>query len=154
MTTYFTAKEISAEIKTRLSAIRNVGGSQTDIGAKVMMGRRKIPADDELPCITVLEGLDDVKDQPGRIPSVLIGQQYIVNGFAPCDPDNPNETALAMIEDIKAAIFKGPEGTTWNGKVKRVVYMGRDIGPRPDGAGFVQCQVLFSVEYVEALTPQ
>lgn len=149
MTTFFTASAVAAEIKARLLSIRLENGAETDIGRDVMMGRRKIPGDDQPPCVMVLEGLDDPKDQPGRNPTVLISQQYVVSAFDACDPDNPNDQAHAMIRDIKRAIFK--DGTTWGGKVKSVIYQGRDIGPRPDGVALVQAQVLLLVEYVEDL---
>lgn len=152
LTTYFTAAEVSAEIRTRLSAILLSNGAETDIGRDVMMGRRKIPGDEQPPCIQVLEGLDDVQDQPGRLPTVLIAQDYHIAGFDVCDPDHPNLKALAMIRDIKRAIFGGTDGARWNGKVKSVTYRGRDIGPRPDGVALVQAEVWIRVEYVEDLT--
>lgn len=149
-TTYFTAGEVSAELHARLSKILIAQGAETDIGRDVMMGRRKIPGDDQPPCIQVLEGLDNVMDQPGRIPSCLIAQEYQIDAFIPCDPDNPNMEAHAAIRDIKRAIFEG--GSNWGGKVRKVNYLGRDIGPRPDGAALVQARVMISVEYVEDLT--
>ncbi len=148
-TPYFTAGEISGELKSRLQTIRATNGAETDIGRDVMMGRRKIPADDQPPCLIVLEGEDDVKDRPGTLPMVLVSQNYIIDGFDACDPDNPNEKAHAIIRDIKKAIFK--DGTTWSGKVKSVKYLGRDIGPRPDGVALVQARVMISVEYIEQL---
>ena len=147
--TFFTAGEVSAEIRARLQTILITNGFETDIGRDVMMGRRKIPADDQPPCIQVAEGLDQVKDQPGRLPQVLIDQDYHVNAFGPCDPDQPNDAAHAMIRDIKRAIFS--DGTSFGDQVKKVSYRGRDIGPRPDGAALVQVQVMISVEFVETL---
>lgn len=150
MTTYFTSGEISNEIKTRLQTILIANGSETDIGRDVTMGRRKLPGDDRPPCLMVFEGADDVRDQPGRIPSVLLSQQYVIDAFDKCDPDNPNVAALAMIRDVKKAIFK--DGGTFGGKVKSVNYLGRDIGPRPDGAALVQARIMISVSFVEDLT--
>lgn len=150
MTTHFTAGAVSAEIKTRLQAILLTNNCETDIGRDVMMGRRKIPGDDQPPCVMVLEGLDDNQDQPGRSPLALVEQQYVISAFDKCDADNPNDQAHAMIRDIKRAIFK--DGADWGGKVKKVKYIGRDIGPRPDGVALVQAQVLISVTYVEDLS--
>lgn len=150
--TFFKSGEVSAEIKRRLQTIKKADGSETDAGKIVFMGRRKVPADDETPCCQVFEGLDDVKDHAGRDPQVLIDQQYVIDSFVPCDADNPNDAALAAIRDIKKAIFAGPSGATWNRRVKSVKYLGRDIGPRADGAAIVQARVLISVEYVETLT--
>lgn len=150
MSNYTKAADVSAEILRRLRTILLTNGCETDIGRDVMAGRRKIPGDDQPPCLIVLEGSDDPRDQPGRIPSVLISQSYVLDGFDQCDPDNPNNKAHAIIRDIKRAIFKGD--TTLGGAVKSVTYLGRDIGPRPDGVALVQARVMLSVEYVEDLT--
>jgi hypothetical protein len=100
----------------------------------------------------VAEGVDDVKDQPGRVPSILVAQMYLIDGFDICDPDHPNDKAHAMIRDIKRAIWSGQDAMTWGGKVKRVSYVGRDIAPRLDGHALVQVRVTIFVEYVEDLT--
>lgn len=147
---YTKAGDIAADIAARLSLIRTAGGFETDIGRDVKRGRRKIPADDAPPCVVLLEGDDDPKDRPGRIPLVLVQQAYRLDGFDQCDPDNPNDQAHKMIRDLKRVIFAGD--ATLGGKVSKVMYLGRDIGPRPDGAALVQAQVMIMVEYVEDLT--
>lgn len=149
MTTLSKAAQISAEIKERLQGILLAHGCETNIGRDVMMGRRKLPGDDQPPCIVVMEGDDNIKDQPGRIPQVLVSQAYVFDAFDKCDPDNPNNRAHAMIRDMKRAIFAGD--TTLGGKVRAVNYLGRDIGPRPDGVALVQARVMIAVEYVEDL---
>lgn len=149
MTTFSKAAQISAEIKLRLQGILLANGCETGIGRDVMMGRRKLPGDDQPPCIVVLEGDDNVKDQPGRIPQVLVSQAYVFDAFDKCDPENPNDRAHSMIRDMKRAIFAGD--TTFGGKVRSVTYLGRDIGPRPDGVALVQARIMISVEYVEDL---
>ncbi|MEP6587140.1 MAG: hypothetical protein ABJA84_00080 [Polaromonas sp.] len=143
------AGSIAAELNTRLSGIRLANGCETDIGRTVLRGRRKMPGDDEPPCIVLFEGGDDTKDQPGRVPQVLISQAYLIDGFDKCDPDNPNDAAHAMIRDIKRALFA--DGTTLGKRVRACNYLGRDIGPRPDGAALVQARVMISVEYIETL---
>lgn len=150
MITYNTAAAVSAEITRRLSGILLANGCETDIGRDIMLGRRKIPGDDRPPCIVLMEGGDDPLDQPGRLPTVLISQSYVIDGFDVCDPDNPNTKAHAIVRDLKRAIFAG--GTTLSGAVKTVKYLGRDIGPRPDGVALVQARILISVEYVEDLS--
>lgn len=150
MSNYTKAADVSAEIKRRLQTMRLTNGCETDIGRDVMLGRRKIPGDDQPPCVIVLEGGDDVRDQPGRIPTVLISQSYVIDGFDKCDPNNPNTKGHSIIRDIKRAIFAGD--ATLGGAVKSVTYIGRDIGPRPDGVALVQARVMISVEFVEDLT--
>lgn len=144
-----TAGEVAAEIKRRLQAILLANGCETDIGRQVMMGRRRFPADDQPPCITVAEAPDAVEDRPGRVPQVLVQATYVIDGFDACDADNPNDKAHAMIRDIKRAIFA--DGTTLGKRVQKCDYLGRDIGPRADGAAFVQARVNIGVTYVETL---
>lgn len=150
MSNYTKAADVSAEIIRRLKTIRTANGYETEIGRDVMAGYRKIPGDDRPPCLTVLEGPDDVRDQPGRIPLVLVSQMYHLDGFDKCDAENPNTKAHAIIRDIKRVIFK--DGTTLGEAVKSVTYVGRDIGPRPDGVALVQARVMITVEFVEDLT--
>lgn len=147
---YTKAGDIAAEIAARLALIRTTGGFETDIGRDVKRGRRKIPADDAPPCVVMFEGDDDPKDRPGRIPLVLVQQAYVLDAYDQCDPDNPNDQAHKMIRDIKRAIFAGD--ATLGAKVSKVMYVGRDIGPRPDGVALVQARVMILVEFVEDLT--
>ena len=153
MTVFVRSEDIANEIKARLSAIR-IGNPdcETDIGVRLQHGRRKVPADDELPCVQLVEGNDDMDDAAGRTRSALVKvrQAYVIDAFDKCDPNNPNVKAHAMIRDIKRAIFAGD--STLGGKVREVKYLGRDIGPRPDGVALVQVRVIIGVEYVENLT--
>ena len=144
-----TAGAAAAEVARRLETILLTNNCETDIGRKVMLGRRRLPGDDELPCILIAEDGDSVTDRPGRVPQVLVQQPYIIDAFDQCDPDNPNLKAHAMIRDIKRAIFA--DGTTLGGMVKACDYFGRDIGPRPDGAALVQARVMIRLTFVETL---
>jgi hypothetical protein len=144
-----TAGAIAAEIKRRLQTILQANGFETNIGRDVMMGRRRIPGDDRPPCLMVAEAPDNVEDRPGRVPQVLVQAMYVIDGFDACDPDNPNDKAHAMIRDIKRAIFA--DGTTLGAAVKKCDYLGRDIGPHPDGVALVQARVNIGVTYVETL---
>lgn len=149
---YTSAETISDDIKARLQGILATNGSETNIGTTVFMGRRKILADEEAPCIIVTESGDDLEDEAGRYRSALVkvSVEYQIDGYDACDPDNPNVKAHAMIRDIKRAIFKGGD-RTMGGKTVSVSYRGRDIGPRPDGAAFVMVRVTIRVSYAEDL---
>lgn len=151
MTVCVRAEDVSAEINSRLSTISVTNGFETNIGAKLTRGKRRLPAEDEVPCCNFIEGGDDVADTSGRTQTALVKvvQTYVIDAFDVCDPDNPNDKAHAMIRDIKKVLFKG--GRTFDGKVAEVVYKGRDIGARPDGVAIVQARVMIEVSFVEDL---
>jgi hypothetical protein len=153
MTLALSSADVADEIKTRLLGIRLTSGSETDIGRTVFMGRRKHPGDDEPPCVVVLEGEDDVDDTAGKRlnAQIKVRQTYVIDGFDVCDPNNPNDKAHAMIRDIKRSLFT-KNNRMLDGKVFSVDYLGRDIGPRPDGVALVQARVIVAVTFVEDLS--
>lgn len=145
-----TAAGVSALIEARIAGISIANGYETDVGLRKFLGKRAVD-DSEAPCSVLIEGADDPTDSPGRKPTVLMSQRYVLGGYDLCDPDNPNTKAHAMIRDFKRAIFK-PEDATFGGKVKHVYYRGRDIGPRLDGKAIVFALIEIDVEYVEDLS--
>lgn len=146
---YTKASEIAAEITTRLADILQVNGTETDIGQRVYRGRRNV--DESLvPCVVLIEGNDSVTGRPGRLPAASIVQRYVIAAYLPCDPDNPNDAAHAAVRDIKRAIFRCD--TTFGQRVRRVDYLGKDIGPRADSRPIVFVTLDIEVEYVEDLT--
>ena len=151
MTVFVKAEDISNEIASRIESISVANGYETDIGTNLMRGRRKLPADDEPPCSVLIEGNDMPEDVNGRSQGarVKLRQTYMIDGFDRCDPNQPNVKAHAMIRDIKRALFKGD--SNFGGRVFEVKYIGRDIGPRPDGVGLVQARVAIEVTYAEDL---
>lgn len=151
MTVFVRSEDVAEEIATRLSTISIANGFETDIGRDVQRGRRKVPSDDEPPCCQLVEVNDEVMDAAGRtqVSLVKVSQPFVIDAFDACDSNNPNVQAHKMIRDIKRVLFKG--GRTLGGKASEVVYMGKDIGPRPDGASLVQARVVIKVSFVEDL---
>lgn len=151
MTIFVRSEDIANEIVRRLEGIRLTSSCETDIGRDVQRGRRRLPGDDEPPCIQLVEGGDEVQDTAGRTHSAQIKatQMYVIDAFDVCDPNHPNVQAHKMIRDMKRAIFFG--GRTLGGTVVEVEYMGKDIGPRPDGASLVQARVAIRVSFAEDL---
>lgn len=151
MTTFVKSAEVAAEIVARLEGILTGSGAETNIGSNVKQGKRKLPAEDEIPCTYLIEGGDEVEDTAGRSQTAMVKvrQAYVIDAFDVCDPDNPNTKAHAMIRDIKRALFR--DGRTFGGKVVEVAYRGRDIGPRPDGVALVQSRVMIEVSFAEDL---
>lgn len=150
MTVYTDSAAVAADVAARLGAISVANGYETDIGLKTYRGRIKIPADDEVPCLFVIEGFDRPQEQ-GQSGLVRLHLPVVVWGFNVCDPDNPNDAAHAMLRDIKKAVWGGVPNL--GGKARQVIYESRDIGPRPDGAALVQVELRFVVEFVENLRP-
>jgi hypothetical protein len=142
------AEDVGQEIARRMALIRLVNGYETEIGVKVWRGRRKIPADEDIPVTLITEGDDNPGSKPNRTVQQVVAN-FVIDGFDACDPNNPNDKAHAMLRDMKKAIFH--DGGQFNGKVREINYLGRDIGPRPDGAGFVQARIVIEVEFVESL---
>lgn len=151
MTVFVRAADVAAEIVARIQTITVALGAETNIGANVLQGKRKLPADDEVPCAILIEGEDSVDEAAGRTQSALVKvtQSYLIDGFDVCDPNNPNVKGHAMIRDIKRVLFK--DGRTFGGRVVEVKYLGRDIGPRPDGVALVQARVMIEVSFAEDL---
>lgn len=145
------AGDVSAEVSTRLETCRTAQGSETELGRLVLRGRR-VPDDTMIPCCVLIEG-DDQPDQNVVGTKINNEQRYMAFAFVPCDPDHPNDAANAAIRDMKKALWRtdGKPDPRWGNRVRRVVYKGRDIGPRSDGAKFVCAAIEFVVEFVEDL---
>lgn len=153
------ARDVALHLNALLSNITQANGFETDIGATVFRGKRKIE-DTSVPCAVLLEG-DDTPTSGQGDDSVTIKQSYVLGGYAVCDPDHPNDTAHQIVSDLKRAVFKlvdptkaeSIRGTTsFGGRVKGVEYKGRDIGPRTDGAPIVFALIHIDVTFVEQLS--
>lgn len=143
------ANDIALAISARIATIKKVNGFSTDIGLKVMRGRKRLDPT-MLPCAVLIERDDQVLDsRPGQ---VKVSQPFIIEGHAACDPDNPNDVGHQIIADIKKALF-GEKFTYASGKqVVDVKYKGRSIAPREDGIEVVGAAVEVVVEFVEQLS--
>ena len=152
MTLYLKSEDVADGLAQRVEQISIANGYETDIGLKLQRGRRRMPADDEPPLVQLVEGGDEISDESGRGAGarIKVTQTYVFDAFDRCDPDNPNVQAHKMIRDLKRAIFA--DGRTLGGKVYEVKYLGKDIGPRPDGAGLVQARIMVSVSFAEDLS--
>lgn len=146
------AEAVATEISTRLATCTIALGAETNLGMNIYEGRRHVD-DTMIPCTSLIEA--DDTPAPSRVRDEYeIGQRYVMFAYVPCDPDHPNRAAHAAIRDIKRALFRneGKSDVRFGGKVVRVDYQGRDIGPRADGAKFVVAAVEIVVTYVERLS--
>jgi len=154
LSVYTDPTEIAEEIKARVAQITTGNGYTTNVGATVRDGKIKID-DQDVPCTSVVEGADIVQSGVSqRMATAHIKQQYALVSYLQCDPDAPNTAARQAIRDLKRAIFRtdGKPDPTWGNKVRAVRYMGRNIGPRADGAAIVMAIVEIEVDYAEDLT--
>lgn len=150
------ANDLALAISAKLATITEANGYQTNIGFKVMRGRKRIDRA-QLPCAVIVERDDKPEHKGGS--NAKIAQPYVIEGHTICDPENPNDTGHKIIADIKRAIFTdktflddklvfGPNGA----RAFTVTYRGRSIAPREDGIDVVSAAVEVEIEYVENLS--
>lgn len=145
------AEDLATELLRRVALCTIAQGAETDLGATLYEGRRKID-DGMIPCAAVIEG----PDKPGRAAVATqyeIAQQIVIYAYVPCDPGAPNRAARRAIRDLKRVLFTadGRPDPTWGRRIKGIEYLGKDIGPRADGAAFVVAAVEVAIHYVEDL---
>lgn len=146
------AEDVAAALLTRVLKCTIAQGAETDLGLRVFQGRRHI--DDSMPpCATILEAEDTPARGRGVRGEYEIAQRYVLFAYVPCDPNNPNLAAHAAIRDMKRCLFTtdGKLDTRLGGALVSLDYVGRDIGPRADGAAFVVAAVEVVATYVERL---
>lgn len=141
------AADLALYLTDILSTIRMANGYRTDIGQKVFRGKLS-KVDDDVPCSVIVEGNDTPGGSISR-DAVKITQSYVFGGYVPCDPDNPNDAAHLVLKDLKRALFQ--DGPTMGGRVQKIEYQGRDIGPRPDGTAIVFAVVHVDISFAETL---
>ena len=148
MSTPFTkASDIAEYLTTLLAGVTIANGYHTDIGLRVFRGKRS-KVEEQIPCAVLIEGEDHPGESAGR-ESIKIVQDYVVGGYVACDPDNPNDAAHLVLKDIKKVLFQ--QGPRMGNRVTNITYVGRDIGPRPDGVSIVFAVVHISITFAETL---
>lgn len=147
-----TAETVAAEVARRMALNTVAQGAETDIGVSVFRGKRSLE-ERMFPCSVLIEGADTPKDQQPTSGGVRISQRYVLQSMLTCDPNHPNDMAHAAIRDLKRCIFltNGKPNSRFGDKVQNVEYVGREIGARVDGAGFVIVAIEISVYYAENL---
>jgi hypothetical protein len=152
MSSLHRSADVAAAVKARVAQCTIALGAETDLGVSVYQGRRHVD-DTMIPCCTLIEG----EDTParGRVRDEYeITQRYVLYAYLPCSAADPNLAAHAGIRDLKRTFFltDGKPDVTFSGQVRLVEYMGKDIGPRADGAAFVVAAVEIAVTFVERLS--
>ena len=151
------SSDIAEYLTTVLQAIRVTNGYKTDIGATVYRGRLKHD-EDRVPYCVLIEGEDRPQENDGGRLDVTLEQDFVLGAYVLCNVDNPNDAAHLAIKDIKKAVFSsdlarkqvaGARGA--NGRVAKLSYRGKDIGPRADGKNIVFAVVHITVAFAEDL---
>lgn len=148
------ANDIAEAIATRLATITTVNGYATNIGGKVLRGRRRLDKS-HLPCAVVIERDDEVKAEQvlaKRVHQAKVACRLLLEGHAECDADNPNVVGHQIIADIKKAIFGSVISYGSDDAVLGIHYAGRSIAPREDGTDVVAAAVEVMLEFVETLS--
>lgn len=145
------ANDIALELSERLEAITTANGYNTDIGARILRGRRRLdPA--AMPCVVIIENPDLVLNRVSKGTLVKLRHAFVIEGHMECDPDNPNDAGHLMVADIKRAIFsKAVDVHDAQNRIVTMEYAGRTIAPREDGMNFAAAGVEINVEYAEDL---
>lgn len=151
------SSDIAEYLTTVLQGILTTEGYLTDIGTTVFRGRIKHD-EDRVPYAVLIEGEDRPQENDGGNLDVTLDQDFVLGAYVFCDADNPNDAAHLVIKDIKKAVFgsdlarkqvAGARGA--NGRVKKLSYKGKDIGPRADGKNIVFAVVHITVTFAEDL---
>jgi hypothetical protein len=146
------AEDIGLAIKARFETLLTTNSAETDIGRVVYLGRRHFD-DTMIPGIALIEDPDEPARQH-RADEYQIVQVFTAFAYVACDPSNPNVAAHKALRDMKKALWNtdGKPDATLGGKVRSLVYRGREIGPRADGVAHVVAAIQFAVQYVEILS--
>ena len=151
------SSDIAEYLTEVLGTIKVSNGYNTDIGATVYRGRLKHD-EDRVPYAVLIEGEDRPQENDGGRLDVTLEQDFVLGAYVFCNVDNPNDAAHDAIADIKKAVFSsnlarrpvaGARGA--NGRVAKLSYRGKDIGPRSDGKNIVFAVVHISVTFAENL---
>jgi hypothetical protein len=140
------ADDIATAITTKLATIRTTNGFATNCGQRVFGGRRAI-GPEHVPCVVIFEGDEEIDD--GTRHTFKNTTQYVFEGFAVCDPDNPNVAARQIVADIKRAVFTGD--LALGGLVHRIQYAGRVIGENVAGTEFVSARVVVKMTFADRM---
>lgn len=149
MTVINTIEALAAEVNRRVSLCTIAQGAETDLAERVYEGRRHV-SDDMIPCAAIIEAPDVAQwSQAGT--NYHTTQRFVVYAWVPCAALHPNIAARAAVRDLKRALFStnGRPDQTWGRSVQLVRYLGKDVGPRADGASFVCVAVEFDVQFAE-----
>lgn len=143
------ASDIALVIAGRIADITVANGYNTDIGLRVYRGRMSLNTKD-LPCAVMVEDADSVLETKGT--KVRVKQRYIIEGHDNCDPEQPNDKAHEILQDIKKAIFGGDLSFEGALRPNDIEYAGRSISAREDGTSICAASVDIDVTFVEELT--
>lgn len=144
---------LATRIAERLALITVVGGYATNIGTRVFKGKLKLDQS-ELPGVVLVEDDTRVEESQAFKTSAKSKtvQRYVLIGYDVCDPDAPNEKAYLILADLKRAIFSGD--VTFGGIVRPndLLYVGRSIAVREDGAAVISAAIQIDCKFCEDLT--
>jgi hypothetical protein len=142
------ASMLAQKVSDRVGTISIANGYNTDIGLRVFRGRINL-VPEELPCIVIVEGEDDVQATKGT--EAKVRQAYQIEGHDECDPMNPNDKAHLILADLKKAIFGVDPSFDGAVRPSELEYAGRQIGVREDGTAFVSGSIAIRITFVENL---
>ena len=142
MSALYTPDELGAELRRRLTLCTE-SLSDTPV---VFRGRRKVD-DEMMPCGVVIEGDSIPVERQALTTRYYLRAECAWQAYVLCDAADPNVAAHAALREMKRALWS--DGPTMAGRVRDLEWIGTDIAPRADGAGFVLAVLTFAATVIE-----
>lgn len=141
------AYDVAMAVFDRASQISIANGYSTDIGITGYRGKKYLDPE-SLPCFVLVEDANEGTSRQKNIS--LTTTEYVLEGYATCDPDHPNDVGHLIVADLQRAIFSSD--LTLGQLVTDIAWKGREIEPRDEGSNLVAGRIKFALTYVESLT--
>jgi hypothetical protein len=144
------AEGVALALRDRLATISTASGAETDIGTRVLLGRRSTPDETQIPCVVLLE-VDDIPSKTNVRTEYHVMQGFVAMAYLRCDVNDPNTAAHQAIRDIKRALFRtdGKADDRLGGQVHELLYLGKQISPREGGQRTVVAIVEVAAAFAE-----
>ena len=139
---------ILTALKARLEEIRPANGYATDAGLRVRLGPGAVTADDRVPRLALIPGVEpEIRPQLDKVKILLPVTVEGVIGADPQDPDNPL-VVEPLLADSKRALFRSADRTI-GGLAINLHVAGERVTGRESGGATVACAVSGLIEYTE-----
>lgn len=141
------AYDVAMAVFDRANQISIANSYSTDIGIIGYRGKKYLDPE-SLPCFVLVEEANEGTSRQKNIS--LTTTEYVLEGYATCNPDHPNDVGHLIVADLQRAIFGSD--LTFGQLVTDIAWKGREIEPRDEGSNLVAGRIKFALTFVESLT--